>query len=126
MKKQHVYSIDFLMNGEYSEEDLHLLIDDGWFTKSLIIQMFKEARYNMPDTDILRGCHDDSHWMYKYFWTDAQRRSFRDKLIRAFHNLYQYNGAELTSIADWWLIEYGLTNKKLKNNKNLKKYNFEN
>ena len=61
--------------------------------------------------------------MYKYFWTESQRKNFEEICKDIFKNIYCSKDAEAESRVSWWILMYGLTDSKLRNNKKISKIN---
>lgn len=125
MTKYKIYTIDYLQNGEFSDEDLHYLCDGPSFKYSLICAMFEIAGYNYKDRDLIENiCKKDPKWMYKFFWTKDQCERFTEYLIKSYMNLFMYSRERATNFAYNWLIQYSLTNI-LCNKKNKRIYTLE-
>ncbi len=120
-KTYKIYNIDYLLSGNFNEDDLYYFFETKSLTYSLLIEMFK--RTNQPITDekkIIELVKKDN-WMYNYFWTTKQCNDYEDILTQVYRNVYYYGPKEAKEHAQWWISLYGLTNDKLKNDKNIGK-----
>lgn len=112
MKDYKLFDIDYLINTELSEEDLYYIFETNSLICSLIVGMFKEAKYNLDHNTIINICKEDSEWFNKYFWTREQRISFEKKLIDIYKNIYQCSTIIAKSKMDFFIIKYGLSKKR--------------
>ena len=121
-KSYKIFDIDYLQNGELTEDDLYYLFETNSLTFSLIIEMFRFSKQELLDEKkILNLIKNDKDWMYKYFWTDKQRSDFENIVFNVYKNVKYCGDVEGDSLAKWWITEYGLTNKDLKRNKKISK-----
>ena len=116
-----IYTLEYLMNTELTEEDLYYIFDTASFTYSIIIGMFKYAGYNINDYDIIELCKTNERWVYEYYWTKKQHNDFINILTKIYKNVYQYKPMTAKNAAQWFVFQYGFTVKtkreqKLKNN----------
>lgn len=119
--KYKIFTIDYLANEEFSEEDLYWLFDTPSLQYSLIVGMLRYANINdIKDNDIINICKKDNSWIYKYCWNNAQFKSFMNILNKIFMNLYRISEANAKVNAQMFMIKYGLhvKNNKFDNNKN--------
>ena len=110
LKKHKIFDIEYLQNAEFTEEDLKNLIDGKSFTISLIVGMFKMTNQGLSESEITKLIKTDNKWMYKYFWTDAERDAFEKCLYDSFINLYRYKEEKTHALVGFWLTQYGLSN----------------
>ena len=108
-KKIKIYSADYLMNNELTDEDLKILLGDHQLIYSLIVEMFKIAKHTLSEKEIIDKVTKDSKWVFKYYWTKVQRNKFENELTEIFKNVYYYRGQELNAHVQMWMINYGLS-----------------
>lgn len=114
MSTNIMFNLEYLMNSDLSEDDLNILLQEKYFNKALIIEMFRHAGYtNITDKQILNICTTSNKWFNKYVWSKHQRESFLNKVTLVYKNVYQYGNVKSRQMAEWWLIRYGF---KVKNN----------
>ena len=110
MKKHiKIYSADYLMNNELTDDDLKTLVGDHQLLYSLIVEMFKISKSELSQDEIINIVRTDNEWIFKYFWTKKQRNDFEEKLKKIFRNIYYYSDPELTGHVQMWMIHYGLS-----------------
>lgn len=111
--KIKIFDIDYLINEELTEDDLHELFDEKSLKYSLIVGMFRHiGEINRSDSDILNICKTNKRWYNKYNWTKKQRDAYCDLIIKVYKNVYQYSDIKSSQLAQWWLILYGFNVKK--------------
>jgi len=121
-KSYKIFDIDYLQNGELTEDDLYWLFETNSLTLSLIIEMFRFTKQDILDENtIVNIIKNNNDWMYKYFWTNKQRIDFEDILFNVYKNVRYCCDEEANSLTQFWIINYGLTNKELKRNKKISK-----
>ena len=108
-KKVKIFSADYLMNNELTDEDLKTLLGDHQLIYSLIIEMFKISKHTLSENEIIDKVTKDNKWVYKYYWTKNQRKKFENELTEIFKNVYCYTGKELSAHVQMWMINYGLS-----------------
>ena len=86
--KYKIYTLDFLSTTEMTDDDMYYICETPSFTYSLLVGMFTMAGYKMSEKKVINVCKEDQ-WMYKYFWTDAERDAFEKCLYDSFINLYR-------------------------------------
>lgn len=104
-----IFTLDYLQNTEFTEDDLKWLFDTKSFCLSLIVGEFRISDNNLDDKAIIELVENDSEWMYKYFWNEEQRSKFLDILVCCFKNLYSFEDNIAKAYSDMWFIQYGLT-----------------
>lgn len=115
MSKKHqqikIYDLDYLINEEYTEEDLHYLLDTKSFRYSLIVGMFRFiGENNRTDNDIINICKTNDKWFDKYHWKNPnQRKQFIGKVAKIYKNLYQYSESKSYQLAEWWMLYNGFS-----------------
>lgn len=121
-KSYKIFDIDYLMSSELSEDDLYWLFDTPSLKYSLVIDMFRRTKQELTDEKkIISLIKNDADWMYKYFWTEHQRLEFENIIKEVYKNLKGCGDLEAESLMQFWIINYGLTNKLLKHNKKIYK-----
>lgn len=106
-----IYPIEYIGNHELTESELNNLLDNnskGLFY-SLVIGMFKISKSSKRNYQIIKMIKEDKRWMYKNHWTQEQCNEYEKLLIQAYKNLYQYKDLQAISLAQWFIINYGLT-----------------
>ena len=123
MKDYKIYDLKWLAENEVEDDDnLYYLFETPSLLYSCVIEEFKTAGYKMSNKEILDICKNDSRWMYKYYWTDKQRKKFEKKLKKAYMRLYRYKEETAEHKIQWFIFLYGLTNKNVEGKEN---YTFE-
>lgn len=106
-----IYPIEYIGDHELTESELNNLLDNdkkGLFY-SLVIGMFKVIKSPKRNYQIVKILKDDKRWMYKYKWTKEQCDDYEQLIIKAYKNIYQYKDNAAISLAQWFIINYGLT-----------------
>lgn len=117
--KYKIYTLDFLSTTEMADDDMYYICETPSFTYSLLVGMFTMAGYKMSEKKIINVCKEDQ-WMYKYFWDNNTRQKFEKILEKIYYNLFRYGKYTSRIKTEWWITQYGLTNKDVKND--VKKY----
>ncbi len=121
-KSYKIFEIDYLKNAELTEDDLYYLFETPSLNYSFLIDEFKRTNQDIVDEKkIINLAKNDKDWMYKYFWTSKQREEFEKDIKKAYMNIRQCGEVEAESSTQWWIFMYGLTDDKLRNNKNIPK-----
>lgn len=120
--KYKIFTIDYLANEEFSEEDLYWLFDTPSLQYSLVVGMIKSVNNDLKDNDIVSMCKKDNSWIYKYSWNNAQCKNFINTLNKIFMNIYRISETNAKVNAQMFMIKYGLhvKNNKFDNNKDWK------
>ena len=106
-----IYPVEFIGNHELTESELNNLLDNngrGLFY-SLVIGMFKTIKSSKRNYQIIKMIKEDKRWMYKYRWSKEQLDNYEKLIIEAYKNLYQYKDNQAISLAQWFIINYGLS-----------------
>jgi hypothetical protein len=110
--KIKIYDIDYIMNAELTDDDLHYLLDLHSFKYSLIIAMFKLVTNKYKDDiDIINICKSNKNWFNKYRFTERQFKDFLNIVKLSYKNLYRYNDFKCRQLAEWWMTVYGFQHK---------------
>lgn len=121
-KSYKIFEMDYLQHAELTEDDLYYLFETPSLNYSFLVDEFKRSNQEITDEKkIINLAKTDKDWMYKYFWTSEQREEFEKAIKEAYINIRQCGEEEAISSSQWWILMYGLTNSKLKNNKNISK-----
>ena len=121
-KSYKIFEMEYLQKANLTEDDLYYLFETPSLNYSFLIDEFKRTNQNVIDEKkIINIAKTDKDWMYKYFWTDKQREEFENDIKKAYMNIMQCGEVEALSSAQWWILYYGLTNSKLRHNKNMQK-----
>ena len=108
-----VYPIDYLINNELTETDLSHLFDTPSLKYSIIIGMFRYLGKKKRNSDIIKMITKNNNWINNNEWTEDQFKSYENKLIQVYKNLYYYKDIKATSMAQNFMVLYGF---KVKNN----------
>lgn len=105
-----IYSIDYLCNHELSETELNNLLDNNGkgLLYSLIIGMFKMIKSPKRNYQIIKMIRDDKGWMNKINWTKSQCDQYENMINKVYYNVYRFKGDQAKSLAQWFIIQYGL------------------
>ena len=121
-KSYKIFEMDYLQHADLTEDDLYYLFETPSLNYSFLVDMFRRTKQDVVDEKkIINIAKNDKDWMYKYFWTTKQREEFENALEKAYINIRQCNETEAKSSTQFWVLMYGLTDSKLKNNKNMQK-----
>lgn len=116
-KSYKIFTSDYLLAGDFTDDDLHYLFETNSLCLSLIVDMFIKTKQEITDEKKIVSLVKQDGWMYNYFWTEKQRDKFTDDVVKIFENVYFYSGDAALSRAQWWITLYGLTNSKMKDKK---------
>jgi hypothetical protein len=84
-----VYDIDYLMNAELTEEDLHNLFDTASLIGSLILEEFKLIGSKLSQNEIIKLVKDkESRWYNQFQWNMEQHEKFAKQLAKVMKNVY--------------------------------------
>lgn len=104
-----VYSIDYLINTELSEDDLYNLFETPSLQYSLYLGMFRFVNDTRTNIDLINMAKTDDKWMDKNFWTKKQYDEYTNLVAKAFKNLYSESDKNSLYNAQQWIFYYGLT-----------------
>ena len=109
MRKQiKLYKINYLMNAELTDEDIHNLLDNHALEWSLINRMMELSGNSMSTSELRKTVGSSNTWMDNLYWTSEQSRVFHDELTSVYMNVYQWKESRARSQADWFIIYLGL------------------
>jgi hypothetical protein len=121
-KSYKIFEMDYLQHADLTEDDLYYLFETPSLNYSFLVDEFKRTNQEITDEKkIINLVKTDKDWMYKYFWTSKQREEFEKDVKEAYINIRQCGKEEAESSTQWWILMYGLTDSKLKNDKNISK-----
>lgn len=120
-KSYKIFDIDYLCNGDFTEDDLYYIFETKSLSYSLLVNMFNRTNQSVTDEKKIIAISKNNDWQYKYYWTDKQREDFENDIIKAYKNIYFCDNKEAQCYAQFWVIQYGLSNSKLKNSKKIYK-----
>jgi len=121
-KSYKIFEMDYLKHADLTEDDLYYLFETSSLNYSFLIDEFKRTNQEITDEKkIINLVKNDKDWMYKYFWTSKQREEFEKDVKEAYINIRRCGKEEAESSTQFWIIMYGLTDSKLRNNKNISK-----
>lgn len=116
-KSYKIFTSDYLLDGDFTDDDLRYLFETNSLCLSLIVDMFAKTKQDITDEKKIVALVKEKDWMYNYYWTDRQRENFTNEIVDIFKNVYFYNDEIALSRAQWWITLYGLTNSKMKGRK---------
>lgn len=116
-RKIKIFDLNYLLNEEYTEDDLFLLFETKSLLYSLIYGMFKFVNKNISNDEI-KKIIKRKNWVYKNYWTEKQCKEFQNKLINIYKRIYYVSDYIATVKTQSFIIQYGLTNINVKNNPN--------
>ena len=116
-KSYKIFTSDYLINGDFTDDDLRYLFETNSLCLSLIVDMFTKTKQDIIDEKKIVALVKEKDWMYNYFWTDRQRENFTNEIVEIFKNVYFYSDEIALSRAQWWITLYGLTNSKMRGRK---------
>ncbi len=106
-----IYPIDYLVNEELTDSDINNLLNKNCKSMlySFIIGMFKYAGIQKRNQQIIKLINNDENWTNSFNWSKQQRKTYEDKLAKAYKNIYQYGDTISKSYAEWFSIVYGFS-----------------
>ena len=75
--------------------------------------MFRYLGKKKRNSDIVKMITKNNNWINNNEWTEDQFKSYENKLIQVYKNLYYYKDVKATSMAQNFMVLYGF---KVKNN----------
>ena len=109
MRKQiKLYKIDYLMNAELTDDDIHNLLDNHALEWSLINRMMELSGNSMSTSELRKTVNSSNTWMDNIYWTNEQSREFHNELTSVYMNVYQWKESRARSQADWFIIYLGI------------------
>lgn len=111
-----IFDLDYLLNSDYTDDDLYYLFTTKSLTYSLIAAQFRIGGYKESNKEI-KALVKKKHWQYKYFLNDQQIIDFENKVATIYMKVYQCSRGEATARAQMFYIQYGFSNIRIKNSK---------
>lgn len=112
--KIKIFDLDYLRNADYTDDDLFLIFETPSLKYSLLYGMFKFAGIQIPNNDIVKFVKC-KNWVYKNFWSTKKCRDFEDIVKDIYKRVYYMSEYNARAKAQTFIIQYGLTNKNVKN-----------
>lgn len=112
MNKIKIYSINYLQNSDFSEEDLHNIFDTKSLKYSLLTYMIKLACPTISDDKLHKALISNKYWQEYNFTTKQFEQAIND-IALAYKNIYLYTDIKCKQLAEGYVIFNGL---KVKNN----------
>lgn len=104
MKDPKIYNLQDLMTKVFDDEEIDIVSKSLIY--SLIIDMFRYIKNDMPDQEIIKLIKTND-WFDKYKWTIYQRNEFKKKLDKIFYNLYRFGPIKCSNSSNMFLMKYG-------------------
>lgn len=104
MKDPKIYSIEDLINDDFDDEEIDIVSKSLIY--SLIIGMFRHAKNNTEDKEIIKLIKTEN-WPDNYTWTEFQRNEYKKKLDKIFYNLYRFGPVKCSNTSNEFLMKYG-------------------
>lgn len=103
-----IYSINYLMNNELTDNDLSNLLDNNKISLkySLIIGMFRLIKSKKRNYEIDKIIKTDN-WNDNIWWTKDQLEKYERMISKVYMNVYQYSEMKSLSLAQWFISIYG-------------------
>ena len=111
-----IFDLDYLLNSDFTDDDLYYLFTTKSLTHSLIAAQFRIGGYKESNKEI-KALVKKKHWQYKYFLNDQQIIDFENKVATIYMKVYQCSRGEATARAQMFYIQYGFSNICIKNSK---------
>lgn len=115
-KPVKIFDLNYLLNSDYTDDDLYYLFTTNSLLYSLIVAQFKIGGYKESNKEI-KTLVKKKHWQYKYFLNDQQIVDFENKIVQIYMKVYQCSKGEAMARAQMFYIQYGFSNIRIKNNK---------
>ena len=117
-KSIKIFDINYLINSDYTDDDLYYLFATKSLLYSLIVAQFKLGGYKETLKEI-KSAVKKKHWQYKYFLNDKQISEFENNVAKIYRKVYQCSDIEAMSRSQMFYVQYGFTNIRCKNSKNI-------
>ena len=112
-KSLKIFDISYLINSDYTDDDLYYLFATKSLLYSLIVAEFKLGGYKETLKEI-KAIVKKKHWQYKYFLNDQQISEFENNVAKIYKKVYQCSSSEAVSRAQMFYIQYGFSNIRIK------------
>lgn len=107
MQDYKIYEMNYLMNEDLTDKDLHYLFDTPSLFYSFVIEQFKRAKSGLNKEEILKLVKEDDKWTSKYKLTKRAMKSFYNEIKEAFKNVYNISEYAASWQADVWMLRFG-------------------
>ena len=115
-KSIKIFDISYLINSDYTDDDLYYLFATKSLLYSLIVAQFKLGDYKETLKEI-KSIIKKKHWQYKYFLNGQQISEFENNVAKIYKKVYQCSNSEALSRAQMFYVQYGFSNIRIKNSK---------
>ncbi len=115
-KSIKIFDLSYLINSDYTDDDLYYLFATKSLLYSLIVAQFKLGGYKETLKEI-KTIIKKKHWQYKYFLNDKQISEFENNVAKIYKKVYQCSNTEAVSRAQMFYIQYGFSNIRIKDSK---------
>lgn len=102
-----IYSIDYLINNELTDEDLHNLLDKSSLILSFVLYEFRMIGDKRENWVILKEVKTEEGWSDNYFFNKQQRERFIDDISKVYKNLYVYDNIACKRNAEHFALMFG-------------------
>lgn len=102
-----IYPINYLKNGELTDEDLRNLLDKSSLILSLVLYEFRMIGDKREDWVILKEVKTEENWTDNYFFNEKQRDKFIDDVSKVYRNLYMYDNTVCKRNAEHFALIFG-------------------
>lgn len=106
-----IFDIDYLANGELTDEDLHYLFDLNGITYSFIIYLLKLSGIEYGKNKFGKLLRKDSSLIENNFLSKKQIVDSKQKFKKCIMNIYQYGPETSQRWVEDWYIHYGLSSR---------------
>ena len=107
-----IYPINYLKNGELTDEDLRNLLDKSSLILSLVLYEFRMIGDKREDWVILKEVKTEENCTDNYFFNEKQRDKFIDDVSKVYRNLYMYDNAVCKRTAEHFALIFGFRTKR--------------
>ena len=107
MTTPKLYTLEYLLNEELTDEDLVNILYKKSFNYSIIYNMFKFIDKEEDESILYNKIIKDNTWLNTYHFTKRQYNKYKDILAQIYKNIYQVGIKTAYINADNWLMFYG-------------------
>lgn len=107
MDKVKIYSVEYLVNNELTDEDLKNLLDKHSLTISLIIHEFRIIGDVREDSHIIKEIQNNDNWVDSYFFNKRQQSKFIDDISKIYNNIYKHDILTCKRFAEYFSMMFG-------------------
>ena len=113
--KYKLFSLEYLINEELTEDDLFLLFETSSLNYSLIVAMHRLCDMYTSETKIIKDIKKDNSWVeMHHFKSIKERKCFVDNIAKVAKNVYSYSDYIAKRWAEDWMLYYGFSIKQKK------------